>query len=389
MENFIYEYPTKVLFGKGIVKEQLANALKPYGNKIMLAYGGGSIKQNGIYDEITDILKSNGKEIIDFSEIMSNPTYEKVQEGAALAKEKNIDFILAVGGGSVIDCCKIISVQAKTDGDIWDMEFVQGKFPTDSVPVGAVVTASGTGAEMNAGAVITNEALKIKTGVFGAAPCFAVLDPEYTMSVPQSQVISGAFDTLSHAMETYFGQSDENNASDDIAEAVMKNTIRNMRTLLTDKNNYTARSNLMWDSAMAENGILKLGRKTAFQAHQIEHQLGAYTDCNHGQGLAVIHPVYYKHIYKDGLSKFVCFAVNVWGVLLEGKSDEEVALAGIDALADFIKECGLPARLTELKTKAKITEELLKEVADSTNIIQTGYGVLTHEEIYDILKECI
>ena len=169
----------------------------------------------------------------------------------------------------------------------------------------------------------------------------------------------------------------------------MKNTIRNMRTLLTDISDYTARSNLMWDSAMAENGILKLGRKTAFQAHQIEHQLGAYTDCNHGQGLAVIHPVYYKHIYKDGLSKFVRFAVNVWGISAVGKSDEELALAGIDALAAFIKECGLPTRLTELKTKEKITEDMLKDVADSTNIIQTGYGVLTHEEIYRILKECI
>lgn len=389
MENFTYEYPTKVLFGKGIAKEQLANALKPYGSKIMIAYGGGSIKQNGIYDEIAEILRNNGKEIIDFSGIMSNPTYAKVQEGAAVAKKNNVDFILAVGGGSVIDCCKIISVQAKTDEDIWNMELVQGKFPTDSIPIGAVVTASGTGAEMNAGAVITNEALKIKTGVFGVAPRVAVLDPEYTMSVPQKQVISGAFDTLSHAMETYFGQSDDNNMSDDIAEAVMKNTICNMKTLLKDINNYTARSNLMWDSAMAENGILKLGRKTAFQAHQIEHQLGAYTDCNHGQGLAVLHPVYYKHIYKDGLSKFTRFAVNVWGISADGKSDEELALAGIDALADFIKECGLPTQLTELKTKAKITEDMLKEVADSTNIIKTGYGILTHEEIYNILKECI
>lgn len=389
MENFIYEYPTKVLFGKGIAKEQLSSALKQYGSRIMLAYGGGSIKNNGIYNEITEILKNNGSEVIDFSGIMSNPTYAKVQEGAEIAREKNVDFILAVGGGSVIDCCKIISVQAKTDEDIWDMEFVQGKFPTEGIPIGAVVTASGTGAEMNAGAVITNEALKIKAGVFGVAPHFAVLDPEYTMSVPKSQVMSGAFDTLSHAMETYFGQSDKDNASDDIAEAVMKNTIHNMRTLLTDINNYTARSNLMWDSAMAENGILKLGRKTAFQAHQIEHQLGAYTDCNHGQGLAVIHPVYYKHIYKDGLSKFVRFAVNVWGVSPEGKSDEDIALAGIDALASFITECGLPTRLTELKTKSKITDDMLKEVADSTNIIQTGYGVLTHDEIYSILKECI
>ena len=389
MDNFIYEYPTKVLFGKGIAKDQLASALKPYGNKIMLAYGGGSIKNNGIYDEIVGILKDGGKEVIDFSGIMSNPTYTKVQEGAKIARENNVDFILAVGGGSVIDCCKIISVQSKTSDDIWDMEFNKGKFPTDSIPVGAVVTASGTGAEMNAGAVITNEDLKIKTGVFGLAPCFAVLDPEYTMTVPKSQVISGAFDTLSHAMETYFGQSDTNNVSDDIAEAVMKNTICNMKTIISDINNYTARSNLMWDSAMAENGILKLGRKTAFQAHQIEHQLGAYTDCNHGQGLAVIHPVLYRHLCDKSPEKFARFAKNVWHISADGKSGRELALAGIDELENFIKECGLPTHLTDLYSKIELTDDVLKEIADSTNIIKTGYASLTHEEIYNILKECM
>ena len=388
MDNFIYEYPTKVLFGKGIAKEQLSNVLKAYGNKIMLAYGGGSIKQNGIYDEIAGILKSNGKEVFEFSGIMSNPTYAKVQEGAKIARENNVNFILAVGGGSVIDCCKIISVQAKTSEDIWNMEFNKGKFPTDSIPIGAVVTASGTGAEMNAGAVITNESLKIKTGVFGVAPCFAVLDPEYTMTVPEKQVISGAFDTLSHAMETYFGQSDENNVSDDVAEAVMKNTIRNMKTLISDINNYTARSNLMWDSAMAENGILKLGRKTAFQAHQIEHQLGAYTDCNHGQGLAVIHPVLYRHMCDKASEKFARFAKNVWNISPEGKSEKELALLGIDALESFIKECGLPTHLTELYSKIELTDDVLRKIADSTNIIKTGYASLTNEEIYDILKEC-
>lgn len=190
-------------------------------------------------------------------------------------------------------------------------------------------------------------------------------------------------------METYFGQSDEKNVSDDIAEAVMRNTIANMRILLNDIDNYSARSNLMWDSAMAENGILKLGRKTAFQVHQIEHQVGAYTDCNHGRGLAVIHPVYYRHIYKYGLSKFARFAVNVWGISKNGKSESELALSGIDALTDFICECGLPTHLTELDVKADITEDMLRKIADSTNIIKTGIGVITSEEIYDILKECM
>ena len=291
MENFVYEYPTKVYFGKGAAKQHLAGILSAYGPNVLLAYGGGSIKRNGIYDEITGILKEAGKTVTEFTGIMSNPIWEKVKEGAKLARDSKIDLVLAVGGGSVIDCCKIVCAQAVTDEDLWEVEMVRHGAPAGKpIPLGAVVTASGTGAEMNGGAVITNEDAKIKGGMFAAAPRFAILDPEYTMSLPDSQVLSGAFDTLSHAMETYFGRSDRDNVSDEVALAVMVSTVTNMRTLLKDIHDYTARSNLMWTSAMAENGILKVGRLTDFEAHQIEHQLGAYTDCNHGQGLAVIHP---------------------------------------------------------------------------------------------------
>ena len=268
----------------------------------------------------------------------------------------------------------------------------EGRFPKLSgapLTLGAVVTVSGTGSEMNAGGVITNEEKKIKTGLFGVSPRFAVLDPEYTMNVPFAQIMSGAFDMLSHAMETYFGYPDEDNVSDDINEAVMKSTIRNMRTLLKDNNNYTARANFMWDSAMAENGILKIGKKTDFQAHMIEHQLGAYTDCNHGMGLAVIQPVYYRHIVREGLPKFVRFAKNVWGISEEDKTEIQLALAGIDALADFIRECGLPARLSELKVKTPITDKLLEESAYSTTIQPFSYKKMTGSEIYEILKECM
>lgn len=221
MNKFTFSYPTRVYFGEGIAKQAFDAELSKYGPKVMLAYGGGSIKNSGIYDEIISLLTDAEKEIIEFSGITPNPTYKKVQEGAKLAKEKEIDFILAVGGGSVIDCCKIISSQACTDEDIWEMEFSKGRFPIKQIPMGAVVTASGTGAEQNAGAVITNAEKKIKTGVFGAHYDFAVLDPEYTLSLPVTQVISGAFDTLSHCMETYFGVPGEYNLSDDINEAVM------------------------------------------------------------------------------------------------------------------------------------------------------------------------
>ena len=381
MQKFVYEYATKVYFGEGAAREHLAEAVSGYGKNVMLAYGGGSVKKNGIYDELKTILENAGKTVTDFSGIMSNPTYVKVQEGAKLAKEQKIDFILAVGGGSVIDCCKIVAAQAKTDKDLWEMEMTEHQFPTEVLPMGAVVTASGTGAEMNGGAVITNEEKIIKAGMAAAAPRFAILDPEYTMSLPRMQVISGAFDTLSHAMETYFGNSDQDNVSDDVALAIMRNTVVNMRRLLKNVNDIQARSNLMWDSAMAENGILKVGRVTDFQAHQLEHQLGAYTDCNHGQGLAVIHPAYYRHIVKDAKEKFERFGKEVFGVESAGES--------VDALAAFIKECGLPTKMGELRSKTEITPELLKNVADTCNVIKCNPRELGRDEIYEILMECM
>lgn len=381
MKKFVYEYTTKVYFGEGVAKEQLASAVSGYGEKVMLAYGGGSVKKNGIYDEVKNILADAGKEAFDFSGIMSNPTYAKVQEGAKLAKENKIDFILAVGGGSVIDCCKIVAAQAKTEKDLWEMEMTDHQFPTDVLPMGAIVTASGTGAEMNGGAVITNEEKVIKAGMAAAAPRFAILDPLYTASVPRMQVISGAFDTLSHAMETYFGNSDQDNVSDDVALAIMKNTVVNMKRLMGNVDDIQARGNLMWDSAMAENGILKVGRVTDFQAHQLEHQLGAYTDCNHGQGLAVIHPAYYRHVVEDAEEKFEKFAKEVFGA--------DTARAGVEALADFIKACGLPTKMSELKSKVEITPEILRNVADTCNVIKCGPRELSRDEIYDILMECM
>lgn len=385
MNDFIYSYPTKVYFGDGAAEKALQTELATTGKTIMLAYGGGSVKKNGVYDEISRYLKEAGKEIIDFSGIMPNPTYRKVQEGAALAKEKGVDFILALGGGSVIDCCKIIAAQAVTEKDIWKMEFEDHEFPTEYLPMGAVVTASGTGAEMNNGAVITNEETNQKTGVLGAYADFAVLDAGYTMSLPAKQVISGAFDTLSHSMETYLGSPREINLSDEIGEAVMRNVIRNIRVLLKDMNDKKARTELMWASAMAENGILKIGKVTDFQAHQIEHQLGAFTDCNHGQGLAVIHPVLYRHIYKDGVKQFARLAEKVWEIPSEGKTQEELAEAGVQALADFVKEIGLPSSFTEMGLTDR---SILQKVADTCNLTAGCCKKLSREEVLQILEEC-
>ncbi len=381
MKDFTYSYPTHVYFGKGALANALKAELPAVAKKVLLAYGGGSIKRNGIYEEVTGLLQTLGKEVVEFTGIMANPTYAKVQEGAKLAKENAVDYILAVGGGSVIDCCKIVAAQAKTDKDLWEMEFVDHQFPQAVIPMGAVVTASGTGAEMNGGAVITNEAVTIKAGMGAAAPRFAVLDPSYTLTVPRMQVLSGAFDTLSHAMETYFGNSDSDNVSDDVALAIMRNTVVNMKRLLQNIDDLEARGNLMWDSAMAENGILKVGRVTDFQAHQMEHQLGAYTDCNHGQGLAVIHPAYYRFLCPYAKEKFTRFAQVVFGM--------ETAEEGIDALAAFIAECGLPTKMGQLHSTAEITPALLRQMADSCNLIQTNPHPLTREDVYQILCACL
>ena len=264
------------------------------------------------------------------------------------------------------------------------MEYTKHALPTKFIPLGTIVTVFGTGSEMNNGAVIPHEEKKIKGALWGAQADFAFFDPSYTLSVPMKQVISGAFDTLSHAMETYFGKPDENNLSDDINEAVMRSVIRNIRVLLADPENYDARSELVWASAMAENGVLKIGKVTDFQCHQIEHQLGAYTNCNHGAGLAVIHPILYRHIYKSGAARFARWAKNVWGITPKD-SDEETAIAGIDALAAFIKEIGLPTSFTELGIPADTD---FRAIADSTNITAGCCKKLTHDEIYEILTQC-
>ena len=384
MNNFIFENKTRVYFGKGGVKEHLGGLLRNYGETVMLAYGGGSIKRSGVYDEIMGILHAAGKRVVEFDGIMPNPTYAKVQVGAKLTRENHVDLILAVGGGSVSDCCKVISAQANLDEDIWEMQYTKHTLPTKFIPLGTIVTVFGTGSEMNSGAVITHEEKKIKGALWGAQAEFAFLDPSYSLSVPMKQVISGAFDTLSHAMETYFGKPEENNLSDDIGEAVMRSVIRNIRVLLTEPENYEARSELAWASAMAENGILKIGKVTDFQAHQIEHQLGAYTNCNHGAGLAVIHPVLYRHICKAGAARFARWARNVWGIVPKD-SDEETALAGVEALAAFIREIGLPTTFAQLGIPADTD---LRAIAESTNITAGCCRKLTGDEIYEILCEC-
>ncbi len=316
MNNFILENGTKVIFGKGCVKEYLACFLNKYRENVMLAYGGNSIKQNGVYDEIINVLKSGEKEIVEFSCIPANPTYAKVQEGARLAKENNVDVILAVGGGSVMDCCKAVSMAARYGRDLWESFWKKpGVIDFEPLPLCAVVTAAGSGSAMHGGAVITNEEQKIKIwrDYPECAPKLALMDPSYTLSVPAEQMISGGFDTLCHIMESYFSKPDEPNVSDDIAEALMRGVLRDLRAFSQNPADYTARSNLMWEAAMAENRIIKLGKKTDVEGHAL----------------------------KAGKKKLARFATEVLGLAKEEKNEEELAKEGIQTLIDFTEENGL------------------------------------------------
>ena len=382
MDKFTYQYPVRQHFGKGCAESAIKEEMARVGDRVLLAYGGGSLRRTGLYDKITGWLRECGKTVTDFGGILPNPTYEKVQEGARIVREQGIDFILAVGGGSVIDCCKIVSAQARTDEDIWDMMYEKHRLPTEFVPMGAVVTASGTGAEQNNGAVITHTGKKLKQPLVGAYHSFAVLDSDLTKTLPMKQVVSGAFDTLSHCMETYMGRPLGDNVSDEINEAVMRNVIRNLRALIANPDDDFVRGELMWDSALAENGLLKLGKLTDFQCHMLEHAVGAYTDCNHGQGLAVIHPALYRHLLDEGKEKLARMGERVWDV--KGRTTEETAALCVDALEAFIQEIGLPTRWSEMG----ITDETLLRAAADTCLLMPGCcKQFTRDELFAVLKE--
>lgn len=391
MQAFVYDYPVKNYFGEGAVNQALEAELPSMGATVMLAYGGGSVKRTGVYDQVRGALEAAGKRVIDFAGIMPNPTYAKVQEGAALARAEKVDFILAVGGGSVFDCCKIVSAQAKLDEDIHQFEHVQGKNPTDFIPMGCIVTLSGTGAEQNNGAVITIEDEHWKGPFGGALPVWAALDPALTLTVPHAQFMSGAYDSLSHCMETYFGVPRTRNVSDDINLAVQRNIIANMRVIAATQDdeaqaeaNLAARAELVYDSAMGENGVLKIGKAGDFQCHMIQHQYGAYTHTNHGMGLAIIHPALYRHVASETSEQFARWAREVWGVT--EADDAAAANAGIDALAAFTAEMGLPTTFGEMGSDA--SDETLRAVADTAILMPTCAKQLSHDEVFQILTEC-
>lgn len=384
--DFSYQNPTRIHFGKKAINK-LANELREYGKNILLVYGKASIKKIGLYDQVMNILQAEGKNVVELAGINANPRYTQLLEGARLVREHNIDLILAVGGGSVIDCAKGIACAAYAEGDVWQRYYVNQEPVTNRViPVGSILTMAGTGSEMNSGSVITNEAENLKIGrVYPLAlvtPRFSILNPEYTYSVPKYQMISGIFDIFSHLMEQYFS-GDDDCTSDYLIEGLMLSLISASRKAIVNQEDYEARSNIMWCATMGLNKILGLSKTQDWEVHMIEHQLGAYTDCAHGIGLAIISPAYYRYIYRDGLHKFVRYAKVVWGVEDKGQGDEAIALEGINRLEAFIAELGIPGTLREVGA----TEEMLPLIANST-ALGGGYKQLNAEDILAILKAC-
>lgn len=386
--NFSYCNPTKLYFGEGAVKF-LNDELPKYGKNVVLIYGGGSIKKNGIYQTVIDILNQNGKVVTEIAGVMPNPTVDKLYEGVKIARDANADLLLAVGGGSVIDYAKAVSVSVNCNEDPWEKYYVRFEEPScKTLPVGAVLTMVGTGSEMNAGSVITNPKAKLKIGkVFAdenVMPKFSILDPTYTLTLPHYQMVSGIYDIFSHILEQYFSGTDDN-TSDYIAEGLMRSVIHS--SLIANKNmsDYEARSNIMWTATWALNTLIAKGKTTDWEVHMLGQAVGAYTDATHGMTLAAVSMAYYKHIMPYGLAKFKRFAENVWGVDPAGKSDEEVANEGLAAMENWMKELGLVMNITDLG----VTPDMLEGLADATLIMDGGYKVLSREEVIDIFKNSL
>ena len=383
--NFGYSNPTKLYFGDNSIK-YLSRELRKFGPKVLLTYGGGSIKKNGVYDEVVQALEMCDKEIIELPGVMSNPTVHKLYEGCELAKENEVDLILAVGGGSVCDFAKAVSVSAYCDDDPWEKYYVRlERLSNKVIPVGCVLTMVGTGSEMNGGSVITHPEQKLKIGhTFGdeVMPKFSILNPVYTLTVPQYQMVSGIFDIMSHICEQYFSGTDDN-TSDYIAEGLMKSLITSSRIAAKDPQDYEARSNIMWTATWALNTLISRGKTTDWEVHMIGQAVSGVTDATHGMTLAAVSLPYYRRIMADGLPKFKRFAINVWGVDPDLGSDEEIAKAGLAALEAWMKEIGVVMHLAELG----VEESMFDAIADGTFLLSGGYRKLTREEVIEILKE--
>lgn len=383
--NFSYANPTKLYFGDDSLKS-LNTELPKYGKNIVLVYGGGSVKKSGLYDEVIAILNTNGKTVSEIAGVMPNPTIEKLYEGMEIAQKANVDLILAVGGGSVCDYAKALSVSVNCDEDPWEKYYLKFEEPScETIPVGCVLTMAGTGSEMNAGAVITNHASKLKIGhVFAdekIMPRFSILNPNYTLTLPKYQMCAGIYDIFNHICEQYFS-GDDDNTSDYMSEGLMKSLIYSSRIANKDPQDYEARSNIMWTATWALNTLVAKGKSTDWMVHMLGQAVGAVTDATHGMTLSAVSLAYYKYIMDAGLHKFVRFAKNVWNVTTDGKTDKEIALEGLSAMESWMKELGLAMNLREIGA----TEDMIEDIVKATLIMESGYKILTKDDVRNILE---
>lgn len=385
--NFTFCNPTKLYFGKDAL-DGLKEELPKYGKNVLLVYGGGSIKKNGIYDKVTALLKECGKTVYEDGGVMPNPSVDKLYEGIQRARDCKADFILAVGGGSVCDYSKAVSISVNCKEDPWDKYFLRFEDVDPDckiIPVGCVLTMVGTGSEMNGGSVITNHAQKLKIGhVFGenVFPKFSILNPEFTFTLPKYQMTAGFFDIMSHILEQYFSGEDDN-TSDYIAEGLMRSLIHSSEIAVKNPVDYEARSNIMWTATWALNTLIAMGKTTDWEVHMLGQAIGAHTDATHGMTLSAVSLAYYRMIMPYGLKKFVRFAKNVWGVSPAGKTDETIAKEGLAAMESWMRRIGLVMNISDLG----VTEDMLPGLVKSTLIMDGGYKVLTEKDILKIFKE--
>ena len=387
LSDFTYCNPTRLHFGKNAMSA-LTEELSKYGQTVQLVYGGGSIKRNGIYDQVITALKAAGKTVVEDGGVMPNPTADKLREGVKIAREHSVDFILAVGGGSCADYAKAVSVSVNCADDPWEKYFARFEEPTcEIIPVGVVLTMAGTGSEMNGGSVITNHEQNIKIGhIFSTdvAPKFAIMNPEFTYSLPKYQMVSGIFDIMNHITEQYFSGTDDN-TSDYIMEGLMRGLVVASRAAVANPEDYEARSNIMWTATWALNTLVGCAKTQDWEVHMLGQAVSAVTDATHGMTLAAVALPYYRRIMGYGLPKFARFATAVWGIDAAGKTEEELAAAGLDAMESWMREIGCVMNITELGCD----DTMLEKLADATFVMEGGYHKLSREEIIAIFRESL
>ena len=386
--NFSYCNPTRLYFGDGSLNN-LKEELPKYGPNVVLIYGGGSIKKNGIYDGVIELLKNSGKNVAEISGVMPNPTLAKLYEGIEIARAHNADLLLAVGGGSVCDYSKAVAVSVHCKEDPWEKYYLRFEEPDCRIlPIGCVLTMVGTGSEMNAGSVITNQETKQKIGhVFASQdvmPRFSILDPTYTLTLPKYQMTAGIYDIFNHICEQYFSGADDN-TSDYISEGLINSLIHSSRIAVKNTQDYEARSNIMWTATWALNTLVAKGKSTDWMVHMLGQAVGGYTNATHGMTLSAVSIAYYRHILPYGLEKFKRFAVNVWNVDIAGKTDREIAEDGLLAMESWMKELGVVMNISELG----VTEDMLEALADVTLPMTGGYKTLDRNEIIEIFRESL